>query len=47
MSWFYLQEAELELVKSPPMSPSRSGSIKTAVVLKANKQKIRDLQNEL
>ncbi|XP_065068071.1 protein Daple-like isoform X1 [Rhopilema esculentum] len=41
------KEAELDLVKSPPMSPSRSGSIKTSVVLKANKQKIRDLQNEL
>ena len=41
------QEAELDLVRSPPMSPTRTGSIKTAVVLKANKQRIRDLQNEL
>lgn len=41
------KEAELDVVRSPPMSPSRTGSIKTSVVLKANKQRIRDLQNEL
>eukprot|EP00794_Sanderia_malayensis_P020632 gene20632-22667_t len=41
------KETELDLVRSPPMSPTRSGSIKTAVVLKANKHKIRDLQNDL
>ena len=45
--YFHRKEGELDLVRSPPMSPSRTGSIKTSVVLKANKQRIRDLQNEL